>query len=311
VALLCGTLLLLLGALEGWHRHLEGNIVFPALEPGRGFKTRPLSHHTNRYGFLEREIAPLADPEIYRVVVLGDSVTWGLGSPAEAWPRVAESTINQKNPEKSYQFLNFAHYGYDIEAVLATWKYAASAWKPNLVIYGMYTNDLVPNTVIYLGNSSYPVWIGATPGVFPRWLSLHSAMARRLEGAWMVRKLEEKPNLGWFTLMLVELKRVVEASGAELVVVGLVPHVLAGHVCELRQDWCDRQQEWGRLQQGVVEGMGLWYIPVLPMWNKTGMEAFFGENKQDGDHPSIEGARVVGEGVGQAIVDRPHPPPEL
>ena len=288
---------------ELWHRNIESDVRLIFDQPGRGFSTQPGTHGTNLEGFYEADLPAGRNAAVQRVVVLGDSVTWGLGAKEEAWPHVMEQNLNQILPGKPFQVLNFSHYGYDVAAVRAVWEHVAVRYRPDWVIYGMYTNDVVPNSVIYIGDSSYPIWIGQTP-VLPGWLHTNSALLRRLEGAYMVRGITEKPDWDWFERELRMLATSVEQAGVRFGVVALPPHVLAGAVCEGESGWCERQGAIVARQQEIAAGLGVPVLSGLDVWNLSGEEAFYGPNRQDLDHPSVEGARLMGEGAARWLSEQ-------
>lgn len=292
-------LVLALGAAEAWLRSEEGTVVFPWDEPGRGFATRPHARGTNAHGFLEREIPPGRDPAARRVVVLGDSMTYGTTTAEQTWTRAAEDALGPP-----WQVLNFAHYGYDAEACAATLRHHAAAWAPDLVVYASYTNDLLPNTVIELGRFGYPVWIGARGALLPTPLRRASALARAVEGALLARGLEQVPDLELYRSQVADMAAQSRALGAEFLVFGLVPHVFAGGRCEAGLQACLEHKVWLDLQQAAVRGLGLPWIPAEPILDATGREHFYPANPADHEHPGPEGHAALGRGFAEVLRER-------
>jgi lysophospholipase L1-like esterase len=62
----------------------------------------------NRYGFRERDFKTPKPPDVYRVMVLGDSLTWGAGLAVdERYTAIAEKLLNDGFPQKKFEVLNF------------------------------------------------------------------------------------------------------------------------------------------------------------------------------------------------------------
>lgn len=289
------TLLSLVGA-ELWARGQEGTVVFPWDQPGRGFATRPRTRGSNAWGFHERNIAPGREPSARRVVVLGDSLTWGTGKAEQTWTRAAEDALGPP-----WQVLNFGHYGYDGEACAATLRYVASQWSPDVVVYASYTNDLLRNTIINTGSFGYPVWIGSQPTPLPRPLRQTSALLRAFEGVWLARGLVQRPDPDFYRAQVADMAEQSHALGASFVVFGLVPHVFAGDTCEADAAFCDWHRASVEVQEATVRAMGIPWIPVEPMLDATGAESFYPLDSGDHDHPDPAGHQVMGRGFAAAL----------
>lgn len=287
---------LALGALEGYHREQESTVVFPWDEPGRGFATRPGTRGTNAWGFLEREIPPGRDTAVRRVAVLGDSMTYGTTTAQDAWPRQAEAALGAP-----WQVLNFAHYGYDTLACLSTYRHHAARWEPDLVVYAAYTNDLVPNSLIYLGDAGYPVWIGDGPSVLPRGLRRASALARRVDGGLAARGVTEAEDRPAFQERLRALRDATAARGTPLVVFGLLPHVFAGSTCDADPAFCARHRDAHAFIAASAAALGLPFLDSGPLLTAAPEETYFPANPEDHEHPSPAGHAVVGRGFAAAL----------
>ena len=287
---------LALGAAEGFHREQESTVVFPWDQPGRGFATRPGARGTNRSGFLEREIPTGRDPTVTRVAVLGDSMTYGTTTAEETWPRAAETALGPP-----WQVLNFAHYGYDTLACLSTLRHDALRWEPDVVVYAAYTNDLVPNSLIYLGRASYPVWVGAGPSALPLGLRRASALARRVDGALVARRVTDAEDAAAFRDRLRAMRDAAERAGAPLVVFGLLPHVFAGEGCEADDTFCARHRAAHATQAAIAAELGLPFFDSASILSSAPEEAYYPENPDDREHPSPEGHALLGEGFAAAF----------
>jgi lysophospholipase L1-like esterase len=99
----------------------------------------------NRYGFREREFKIPKPSETYRVMVLGDSLTWGAGlAVEERYTEIAERLLNKAFSEKTFELLNFGIPGGPTaeERDILT-KFKAEV-NPDLIVVGFCLNDPQP-----------------------------------------------------------------------------------------------------------------------------------------------------------------------
>lgn len=101
--------------------------------------------HNNRFGFREREFVTPKPAGVFRVMVLGDSFTWGIGlATHERYTDIAEDVLEEIAPEAGFEVLNFGIPG------LATWQERdllvrwAPSVDPDLIVVGFSANDIQP-----------------------------------------------------------------------------------------------------------------------------------------------------------------------
>ena len=100
----------------------------------------------NRYGFRERDFETPKPPGTYRVMVLGDSFTWGTGlSVNERYTAVAEKLLNSTPSRWNFEVLNFGVPGYATTQERDLLRDHISVVDPNLVVVGFCFNDPQPN----------------------------------------------------------------------------------------------------------------------------------------------------------------------
>lgn len=293
LGLMLASTALSLGAAEAFFRREEGTVLFPWDEPGRGFASTPHTHGANAWGFHEREIPPGPHPGVRRVVVLGDSMTWGTGTAEQTWTRVMEETLRREYGE-DLQILNFGHYGYDGESCAATLRHQAARWEPDEVWYASYTNDVLRNTTVQLGRFGYPVWVGTQGALFPSGLRRASALARAVEGALLAPGVEERPDLAFYKAQVLDMAAQARALGASFQVITLVPHVFAGQRCEADAAFCEKHRAWLEAQHEALAELQIPYLDLGSLLAGLPQESFYSANPADHDHPSPEGQRVFG-----------------
>ena len=101
----------------------------------------------NNLGFRdERDYSLAKGPKTFRIVVLGDSVTFGHGSVYEhSYPYLLERRLTQWRPDVDWQVWNLAVPGYNTSQELEHLKEIGPQFSPDLVIVGFFENDLVDN----------------------------------------------------------------------------------------------------------------------------------------------------------------------
>jgi len=106
------------------------------------FNGQPL--RINKLGFRDdREYSLTKLPKTFRIVVLGDSVTFGDGVRFEdTWTYLLEKRLKEWNPSVDWQVWNLGVPGYDLSMQYRTLMELAPSFKPDLVIEGFYKNLL-------------------------------------------------------------------------------------------------------------------------------------------------------------------------
>lgn len=97
----------------------------------------------NSLGFREREF-PLAKPDgVYRIAVIGDSLTWGPGVPvSDRFSNLIERFLSEKGrPGSTYEALNFGISGWDTEDEVRILRELVLKTDPDFVLLQWYTND--------------------------------------------------------------------------------------------------------------------------------------------------------------------------
>jgi hypothetical protein len=97
----------------------------------------------------DREYDLHKGPRTFRILVLGDSVTFGHGAISEnTYPALLERQLRDWRPDVDWQVWNAAVPGYNTSQELALLLQSGSRFKPDLVIVGFYPNDVVDNYTV-------------------------------------------------------------------------------------------------------------------------------------------------------------------
>jgi lysophospholipase L1-like esterase len=99
--------------------------------------------HTNSLGFRDTREYPLSKaPGTFRILVLGDSVTFGHGALYEtSYPYLLEQRLRAWRPELKWEIWNLGVPGYNTAQELAYLKQVGERYAPDLVIVGFFQND--------------------------------------------------------------------------------------------------------------------------------------------------------------------------
>ena len=106
--------------------------------------------HINSLGLRDnREYDLRKSPNTVRILVLGDSVTFGHGSVYEhTYPYLLEQRLRAWQPRVEWQVWNAAVPGYNTSHELAQLLEVGPLFAPDLVIIGFYENDIAGNIVL-------------------------------------------------------------------------------------------------------------------------------------------------------------------
>jgi hypothetical protein len=145
----------------------------------------------NARGFRDRDVPADKPPDIFRVVVLGDSITWGHGvEQAERYSDVLGEALRRGG--LSVEVVNLAVSGYGTDQEFLLWEREGRRYCPDLVLLGLYENDPRENAVAAQGRYPKPYFRLAADGV----LSLENVPVPRVAD-WAA--MEPEPG-GWMWL---------------------------------------------------------------------------------------------------------------
>ncbi len=117
------------------------------------------NHHVriNSLGFRGREYPEQKGETTRRILILGDSVAFGLYRKEEhIFPSMLEKYLNRIDDPWNYEVLNSAVSGYNAENQLGTLRQLGPLVNPDLVILQTCINDIAPsNYVSAIGGGSY------------------------------------------------------------------------------------------------------------------------------------------------------------
>ncbi len=98
----------------------------------------------NKQGFRDVDHTFEKPFNIFRILVLGDSQTFGHGIPKrkDTWPKKLESLLNQDTSLIKFEVLNMAISGWNTDTQLNELFRLGFRYKPDLILLGFYPNDI-------------------------------------------------------------------------------------------------------------------------------------------------------------------------
>jgi lysophospholipase L1-like esterase len=146
----------------------------------------------------DREFSTTKPEGVYRILLLGDSMTFGWGARLEdTYAKVLERMLNENPPGNHQQFevINTGVGNYNTVQEVAYFKQYGLQYDPDMVILGYYINDAEPiprpkggwlarHSYLYVATSSFLGSLGRKMSSGPSWLSYYQNLYREDQPAW-------------------------------------------------------------------------------------------------------------------------------
>jgi GDSL-like Lipase/Acylhydrolase family len=130
--------------LDPQESYIHDSELIHRLKPNQQSFTHSFPVKTNSFGLRNGEISLEPTANTVRILCLGDSLTFGNGVRFEdTYPKVLEGELNTEELGK-YEVINGGVPGYDTWQEIAYLKRDGVHFKPELVVIGVYANDIVP-----------------------------------------------------------------------------------------------------------------------------------------------------------------------
>ena len=140
----------------------------------------------------EREYDLAKGSNTFRILVLGDSVTFGHGSVGDhTYPYLLEQRLNAWRPQVDWQVWNAAVPGYNTAQELAHLLEVGPTFQPDLVIVGFFENDLIGNYEVSSPGAALRALAGVLSFMRRHAYSLELYKRSYLQLAWKLSKSDE------------------------------------------------------------------------------------------------------------------------
>jgi lysophospholipase L1-like esterase len=286
-------------------------------EPGARWTTRVGGHPVvaNAQGFRDRDFAP-KPPGVFRILVLGDSVTFGHGQPLDSiFTRRLESRLADRSPR--IEVLNAGIPGWSTHQQRRFYESDGAALDPDLVLVAFVLNDV---TEIQRGRIELRLETGMALVRAINWLAERSAAVAAVKRTYAavfapqdreVRSVaelvlrEDAPEVEHaMQLAQAELERLHRLAAARGDVLGLVLFPFRFQFAASGERELDAPQ---RRLRGFAEERGLPVLDTLPALRQHAVDDVL----MDADHLTALGHRVSAEAIADWLErEALLPPPE-
>jgi lysophospholipase L1-like esterase len=191
--------------------------------PNRSARLMGANVTINSRGLRNPEVAARPEPGVRRVLVLGDSMTFGWGvEEHETYPRVLEQMLNASG--RRTEVINAGVGNYNTSQEVAWFIQRGLAYEPQEVILGFYINDAEPTprkTEGWLASQSYTYVVASSA-----WDAIQRKIGVKKGYVDYYADLYDDRNPGWRQCQaaLEELIRVCRARGIRLTI-ALLPEL--------------------------------------------------------------------------------------
>ena len=176
--------------------YLSDPVLGQRLAPGYDGWFAGVPVQINSLGFRDSRDYQLTKPAgTFRILVLGDSVTFGHGALSDTtYPYLLEQRLRQWRPDVNWEVWNLGVPGYNTTQELKYLERVGPIYQPDLVIVGFYENDLTDNDAPMEPTLVRRV-VSSVQGTMQRWLysyQLYKRILLTLRWQW----LTSAPNRG-------------------------------------------------------------------------------------------------------------------
>lgn len=112
------------------------------LAPNRRGRLKGIRVRTNSLGMRDAEPLPIESEAVSRIVILGDSYTFGWGVDGDStYPTVLEKQLNDGLRERPFEVLNLGVSGYNTQDEAVVLEHKGLLWRPDLIVLSYVLND--------------------------------------------------------------------------------------------------------------------------------------------------------------------------
>lgn len=141
--------------------------------------------------FRNREYEVEKRPGVFRILVLGDSYTWGHGlHPEDAYPDRLERRLGDLVSEREFEVVNWSKPGWSTDEEWHSIRNRLEEWSPDLLILGFVFND--PELTGMPANEQQALMVRPPEGDLGGWLYRHSRVVSGFHDALENRRVRER-----------------------------------------------------------------------------------------------------------------------
>lgn len=120
-----------------------------AADPALVWELDPESPLVNSDGLRDRDYTVEKAADTYRIVAVGDSITYGFSIPLEdTYVKQLEDLLNAGDMERQYEVINLGIGGYNTSQELHRYQSKGRKYQPDLILIGYALNDIEPPSTV-------------------------------------------------------------------------------------------------------------------------------------------------------------------
>ena len=239
LATLIGLLIVLITAETGYRVYVEGwkPLHRPSRIPGLLWEPTPgaealrdgIRYTINSQGLRDLEYTREKPEGVFRIAMVGDSVTWGYTKQHATYPHLIEQKLRRLYPDRRYEVLNFGIMGTGSRHHAALVRERVVHYAPDLVILGHTLNDLLddkrferigPATLRFLQYSHFANYLFVKSLSVARNVRAKAGIMTDKKYFQRCRRLYlDQDRLAVLTDHLLEMKGLLEKQGSQFAVV--------------------------------------------------------------------------------------------
>ncbi len=265
--------------------------------PSRSLHLMNVDVTINSKGLRDAEIPYEKPPGTYRVIALGDSLTFGWGVPAEkTFPKLLERQIGLHpiaglSGDSRVEIINMGIPNSNTRQELATFLIEGTRYHPDAVILGFFINDAEPTQKKTLGwftGSSYTAAF-----IAHRIIQLRSLFDPARDFATVYSRYYQGENWDRYQETLVETAQTMKTRG-----IRFLP-VLLPYLNDLTRY---PFKEAHRKVASVFSKEGAHPVDLLPLFEGKDAQSYW--VAPDDPHPNEGAHSIIAEGIYRALADR-------
>lgn len=256
----------------------------------------------NSLGMRGPERAKQKPPGVYRVLVLGDSVAYGIGvRPTETLSAQLEQMLYARG-RLQVEVLNAGVPGYNTEQELRWLERVGLALEPDAVVLAYCPNDVLVTPIVFRSGDDMVYYRpGSGASRYAPWLVRHSALFRRVLAFVEQRRGEaEHVDVESNRAALGAIARELAQRGLPLVTV--IYPFLEGEFSAYRR----RHAQVHAMVHEILKPLGVDVIDLLEAWRGRDYREFRNRyDPEDSCHPNDDGHRDAARRVADWLLARP------
>lgn len=249
----------------------------------------------NSKGLRDYEYSYAKPKDCYRILVLGDSITFGWGVPfAMTYPKLLEKELNKISDGIKYEIINAGVGNYQLKDEVSFLKDEGLRYNPDMIILGYFIDDAKVNPKVRYYNFKKRSYLYAF--LASRWNALKFNLNPKLNFINYYSGLyaDNTETLNNLKENIVELKSIVKTNNIPLLVI-IIPEL---HT--INNYFFKAIHKYVASNFGEIDGIKV--IDLLPYFNKNVKPDTYWVSSEDKHHNS-KAQKIIMEAIYPAVLE--------